>query len=109
MMTLATAALRQRVRIEQPLAPPGEGGGSAIAWQPVATVWARVKAATSREPLTADAPLGVTLYDVTMRYRDDVDPSMRFVLAGRILNVVSAVDPDGYRRWLVCRAEERTR
>lgn len=48
---------------------------------------------------------GVTTM-VTMRFRTDIDPTMRIVHDGRSLNIVRVYDPDGSRVSLVCQCKE---
>ena len=107
MRRFSIGALRHRVRIEVPVEMPAAGGALEITWQEVATVWASVAAVSGGEPAVADGLEGRARFDVAMRYREGVDASVRLVVDGRVLEVISAVDPDGRRRWLVCRAEER--
>lgn len=107
MRRVAIGALRHRVRIEAPELVSGAGGGGAIIWVEVATVWASIAAVSGREPVMADGLVGRTLYDVTIRYREGIDTSMRFDADRRVFDIVSAFDPDGRRKWLVCRSEEQ--
>lgn len=47
-------------------------------------------------------------YVVTMHHRS-IDPKGRFVLDGRYLNIVRALDPDGHRARTVCLCKEAVR
>lgn len=99
--------LRRRVTIEQPLLTTADGGGQTVAWSPVATVFAEVRASTGREQLTADALTGTVTHKIRMRHRADVTADMRITWNGRIFNIRAVLDPDDRRRWLVCICEEQ--
>lgn len=98
-------ALRHRVELQTPTATPGTGGGAVVQWQTVASLWASVAAVGGREDVHAAAPRGRASFDITIRHRADVGSESRFVHGGEIFDVRSALDPDGRRRWLVCRCE----
>ncbi len=97
--------LRRRITIEQPLRVDDEGGTATVTWQAVASVWARIEGLGGDEALNADADRAHARVRVTMRYRNDVTPGMRIIVAGSVHDIVSAQDQDGRRRWLVCTCE----
>ena len=70
--------LNRRVRIEQ-----RAGTGTLTdpkRWAPLATVWANVKMLTGKESLLADSDVGEATASIRIRYRTDLDNSMRAVL-----------------------------
>lgn len=97
--------LRHRVRIERPVRTDDDGGGATLIWTAVATVWAGLEPRRGSEVVIADKPTARTLYTVTMRYRDDVDATMRLVAGSRVFAIKSAVDVDGMQHWLSCLCE----
>jgi SPP1 family predicted phage head-tail adaptor len=106
MSTPRIGALRHRLRLEAPSRSAAAGGGADITWQFVADVWAEVTQREGRELVVADGLAARQTYEVRTRYRADVAADMRFVSAGRALDIRSVRDPDGRRRWLLCVCEE---
>ena len=83
------ARMRQRVTIEQPSESSDGAGGAVISWTSVATVWAEVMPLRSGnvEVLFAGQLEARGTHRITIRYRDDVDTSMRVSYAGRVFNI----------------------
>lgn len=108
MTSITIGALRHSVELQAPVETAEAGGAATTTWQTVATVWASVVPASGREVVAGDGLVARTIFDVTIRYRDDVGADHRFIHDGRTLHVHAAFDPDGKRRWLVCRCEHRT-
>jgi SPP1 family predicted phage head-tail adaptor len=100
-------ALRRRLTLEAPVRTEGEGGTAAIAWSPVAQVWAAVAPLAGRETVAADAVTGRVTHEVRLRFRDGVRPEMRFAAGSRMFEIRAVLDEDERRRWLVCLCEER--
>ncbi len=98
--------LRHRVTIQYPTRNEDEGGGASIRWMPLATVWAQVKARPGREIFQADSPTARSAFRLVIRYRADVDPTMRVLWGERVLEVLAVGDEDGSKRWLSCECEE---
>ena len=71
----------------------------------MATVWAGFEPRRGNEVVFADKPTARTLYNVTLRFRDDVDATMRIVAGDRVFAIKSAVDVDGMHQWLSCLCE----
>ena len=95
-----------RLRLEAADEGPDGQGGQAEGWTEVATLWARQSATWTDEAGARIAPVS---HRVTIRHRDDVRQSMRFVHRGRILVIRTVRDPDERRRYLVCDCEEQVR
>jgi len=83
------------------------GGGAAETWEPVADLWAMLEPRSGKEVVEADRLSGSRKVDVTIRYREDVAPNMRFRLGDRSLDIRAVLDEDGRRRFLKCACEER--
>lgn len=100
-MPLSPGRLRQRITIRRDVRSPNGKGGFTTAWQDVGTVWAEVIGRTGREATIGEAIQGISVYQITIRYRDDIlaDDQIRY---GSIdLNITSADDPDGGRESLL--------
>ena len=98
--------LRHRALIEQPNPTPDGGGGGDQAWAMVATVWAAVEPVSGREVRVAEKLNAEITHKVTIRYRDDVDASMRFDFGGRKLRIRAVINPLERNIWLECLCEE---
>ncbi|MEI7298440.1 phage head closure protein [Paraburkholderia tropica] len=75
---MRAGTLNRRVRIDQ-----RSGSGTLndpIGWAPLATVWANVKMLTGKETLLADSDVGEATASIRIRFRTDLDNSMRVVL-----------------------------
>ena len=86
-------ALRHRVAIEEPLRTADEGGGAAIAWNLVATVWAEVAPKTGREVFESDQLGGRITHDVRLRYRHGRQPEDALCAPGADLRHSSRCKP----------------
>jgi SPP1 family predicted phage head-tail adaptor len=99
--------LRHRLTIEQAARTDDDGGGASVDWDTLAEVWGAVEAVSGKEVFTADRISGGVTYRITIRYRDDVAPSMRFRREAEIFEILSLEDEEGRGRFLTCRCERR--
>lgn len=104
---LSIGALRHRLTLEQSSLNPDGGGGVTESWVQVAQVWGAIEPLSGRERVEAARIAGRHMYDITLRYRADVEPAMRFRLGGRIFHILSTEDVDGRGHWLKALCEER--
>lgn len=98
--------LRHRVTIQRAKEAQNSFGEPVLEWQDVGKVWARVEDLSGREYFAArQVAVAEVTTRVTIRWRDDVKPSMRILAGSRVLDVRSVIDPDGRRRelQLMCR------
>lgn len=98
--------LRHKLVLESTTRLSDGGGGAIIGWAPVTEVWASIKPVSGDEKVLAEAVTGHVSHLVVIRRRDGVKPAMRLRIADRILAIVSVLDLDERRRWLVCRCRE---
>jgi SPP1 family predicted phage head-tail adaptor len=99
--------LRHRLTLEAPVRTPDGGGGGALTWDAVTELWGAIETDAGGEAVSADRLSGHRQPVITIRYRDDAAPSMRFRLGSRLLQIRAVLDPDGERRFLRCLCEER--
>ena len=98
--------LRRRVTLEQPATTADGMGGVSTTWTTLATVWAAVAPKGGTEKLHADQLTSTITYDVTIRYRKDVDASMRVGYEGRTLRILGVIDQDERHRFLTLSCDE---
>lgn len=106
-MTRQVGKLRHRLILEEPVRLDDEAGGASETWREVATLWASIRARSGKETLAADQFAGRVNSEITIRYRPDVVPAMRFRSQNRIFAILAVLDEDGRRRWQKCLCEER--
>jgi len=99
-------ALRHHLTLEQMLRTPDAGGGAALSWVAVTTLWASVEAVGGSEREAADRADARTRYKIRLRYQSGVTAGMRFRQDTRFFNIRTVQDEEGRRRWLICTCEE---
>ena len=100
-------ALRHRFTLEQTSLTPDGGGGVTESWVQVAQLWGQLTPLSGRERVEASRIAGRHMYDISLRYRSDVEPAMRFRLGTRIFHILSIEDVDARGQWLKALCEER--
>lgn len=83
-MTLASGSLRHKVQLQQPVvAQDPQTGEMETTWQTVAEPWAEVVPMSAREFVAAAAEQSEVRGRIVIRYRPDVDATMRVVHRGK--------------------------
>ncbi len=106
-MTISGGQLRNRITIVRPVRrPTGKGGFTSDQMMIAPDVAAEVLGLTGSEAVKEKVLRGVRVYKITIRWRPGLLTSDQILYAGDAdtLNIRSAVDPDGRRRWLVIHA-----
>lgn len=101
--------LRETITLQRENATQDAHGQSVPTWTNVDdSVRAEVRQISGFESTQSGQQIATLSYDVTMRYRSDitVTPQHRFKWGERLLNVTSAIDPDGFKKILICRCLE---
>jgi len=93
-MAQAAGKLRHRVELqEQQIAQDPNTGEMLTTWVTISRPWAEIVPMSGREFMAAGAEQSEVRGRIVIRYRDDVDASMRVVYRGRYYNIL-AVLPD---------------
>lgn len=102
--------LRHRVMLQsRTAAADGQGGEADEQWSDMARLSVMIETGAAERLVDEDRD-GVRAQSmVTLRYRNDVLPGMRFLYRGRVLMIRTVSDPGERFRWLVCACEEETR
>lgn len=99
-------ALRHRLRLEAPVDADDGAGGFNRSYHTIGFVWARVAAIASSQQFIEQKFEQTSVYQVDIRWREDIATEMRFVFRNRILLIRDVRDPDGAQRFLTCACEE---
>lgn len=97
--------LNTRITVQHKASVRDAFGADVFEWRPLAQVWADVRHTSGTEGIRGDALLGEVRASVRIRWRADVDASMRILLPDGAAYEITAVLPDMRRRFtdLVCR------
>jgi SPP1 family predicted phage head-tail adaptor len=84
--------LRSRITIQQKNVTQNSLGEEVITWETLATVWAKVIAMSGAEAMGQGLASATTIYQVTIRGRDDVTSAMRVLYEGLTLEILAVLD-----------------
>jgi SPP1 family predicted phage head-tail adaptor len=99
--------LRHRLTLEEVDRVSDAGGGFTESWVELAELWADLRPVSGGERVEADRLTGHVSHEVSLRYRADVVPAMRFREGSRVFHILAAIDVGERHRWLKCSCEER--
>lgn len=101
-MPLYPGKLRHRITIEKPGYTQDPTTGEMVAgWEEVATVWAGKRPSSAREFKQSQAGQSEISGEFQIRYRDDVDATMRITHKGKIYNIEGVLEDDeSGQEWL---------
>lgn len=88
--------MRHRITLQKKVDVVDAEGFTTQQWQDVATVWAAVENLHGREYWEAAAVQAENTVKFTIRYRPDIDQTMRIVFRGQIYEI-TAIDNIKYR------------
>lgn len=98
--------LTARLELERPVATPDGQGGATIAYEAVASIWAKIEPAGHAVIERASAEAFTLTHRIWVRYRADIAAGMRLNKGMRVFVVKAFFDPDETGRYLVCHCEE---
>jgi SPP1 family predicted phage head-tail adaptor len=102
----AIGALRRRMTLEAAVDTPDDSGSMTRIYAPLAQVWAKVTPLSGEAQFVAEREEQAVRYTALIRWREDVTSRMRLSDDRLLLLIHSVCDPDGRRRFLLCRCEE---
>lgn len=96
--------LRHKVSIQARSKTRDAAGQPVEAWAPIATPWADIKHLGGLETIKGGAETAQVKASIRMRYRTDVDESMRVVHGATVYEIKAVLPELGRKRWvdLVC-------
>lgn len=102
---ITTSQLNRKIELYKLEKTATATGGFTQAWSLVATVWAKIKNTSGTELIRADQ-LGATAFsDFTIRYRTNINESMKIVYRGTDYQIRHINNIDEADKWLVVKAE----
>lgn len=105
-LRIGPAGLRSRVTLQAPMDGVDDSGALTRVWTALADLWAKVEPQRGSEFFSTGAQETLLTHNVTIRWRPDLASPMRFLLGSRALYIRAAFDPDGRRKYMVCRCDE---
>lgn len=96
-------ALRHRIRFQRPVRTPDGGGGFSEIWQDLLLspeVYASIMPLSGTEQLRFHQLESSATHRITVRYRDDIQSSMRILHDAAVYDVSAVTDRDGLGIWL---------
>lgn len=101
--------LRQRITLQKPETTVSGYGERSVTWTDVDTVWADFVPLSVREFIASSQTQSQLSARVVIRFRDDVDASMRLVFRGKVYNIAGVLpDPFSGREYLTLPVSEVT-
>jgi SPP1 family predicted phage head-tail adaptor len=98
--------LRQVITIQQQTVAQGPHGQPLNGWSTFLTARAAAVRTPGREVFASASRNDRVPTQFRMRYRDGITPAMRVAWDGRIFNIISVTDPDGFKTELLLTTEE---
>lgn len=107
-MALSAGKLRHRVTIQRRVDGRDSSTGDVkVSWVSHAEVWAAVEPVSVREFIAGQSQQSQVTARITVRYRDDLDATMRILHRGRIYNPQGWLpDPDSGLEYLTAPCTE---
>ena len=99
--------LRHRLTLEAPVRTSDGAGGAFETWQPIAELFAAMRAIGGNETVAHDRVTGRITHEFWLRPRGDLAPSLRFRLGMRLFHIHAVLIADEHGRRMRCLCEER--
>lgn len=110
MPAVATGKLRHKVQLQQRADVQDSAGDMIPAWPTIAEIWAEIVPMSAREFREAAAEQSEVRGRIVIRYRDNVDASMRIVHRGMYYNILGVMpDAESGREHLTLMTAEGVR
>ena len=97
--------------LEHPVHAGDSGGGVAVSWEPVGTIWAEIEGVSGREAISGGREASKATHRITIRSAPIDSPrrpraDYRFRAGNRIFAIRGVIEADPRRKYLTCWAEE---
>ena len=102
---ITPSSLNRKVEIQSLTVTPTDTGGFTQSWSLLATSWAKIKNASGTELIHADQLGAVAFSDFTIRYRSDLNESMRILYRGTYFQIRHINNIEEADKFLIIKAE----
>ena len=103
--SITPSSLNRKIEIQSLVVTPTDTGGFAQSWVKLASVWAKIKNSSGTELIHADQLGSVAFSDFTIRYRADLNESMRIVYRGTNFQVRHINNIEELDKFLIIKGE----
>ena len=100
-------SLRHRVQLLNKIMSSDNAGGHEVSYVHLANVWANIRSNNGIITQMADANISALTHIIIIRYRNDINIGDRIIYEGRIFEIISLNDLNGYRAYLQCFCSEQ--
>jgi len=98
----------RRIRFDRKDVTQDSYGEEVITWTPIATVWAARQNLRGVEKWTAQQVAAELVSRYIIRYRDDLNPTMRLIDGARTYDIHQLYPTDEREHWLIVEASARS-
>lgn len=105
-MTVAIGDLRRVFSIEEATDTPDGSGGYTRTWAPIGSAFGRLLPRRRKETVDDGRQVGVVTHQITIRWREGLSGSVRFVSNGVTYRLLALEAADPLERFLDCWCEE---
>jgi SPP1 family predicted phage head-tail adaptor len=99
--------LDRRIRFDRKVVSQNSFGEEVVTWVPFATVWAARRNLRGVEKWTAQQVASEIVSRYVIRFREDLNPTMRLVDGSREYDIHQLYPTDERRHWLIVEASTR--
>ena len=98
--------MRERVSVQAQSQTVDTAGAITTTWVEAFSCWARIRPVSAKKLMLAGRDEGVRVYEMTIRFRDDVGTTNRIVWRTRKFDVQGTSDDSEQRQFLECLLRE---
>lgn len=99
--------LNKRVFFQKPITEPDGYGGEKVNYQDVCEVWAYIEPLKDSERYIHSQLKSEATHRIVIRYRNEIDKTMRIVFRGRIFEIESIIEENFEKRFLILEVIQR--
>ena len=104
--TIDPGSLRVEFSLQQANTTIDGMGGHSESWAEIAKLFGRLEPMSAKAEFGAGQTREMVTHRIVVRWRPDLASGMRFVLANRTFDILTAHDPDETGRYLICNTRE---
>ena len=102
---ITPSSLNRKIEIQSLVVTPTDAGGFTESWVTLTSAWSKIKNASGTELIHADQLGAVAFSDFTIRYRSDLNESMRIIYRGTEFQVRHINNIEEADKFLIIKAE----